>query len=44
MIQEYRLEWPSRTYRLGQTHMDELTLEDPFPVRIAFGELGPAPN
>ena len=22
------------------THMDELTLKDPFPLRIAFGELG----
>ena len=40
MIQEYRLDWPSRTYRLALTHMDELTLKDPFPVRIAFGELG----
>jgi Uma2 family endonuclease len=40
MIQEYRLEWPSRTYQLAHTHMDELILKDPFPVRIAFGELG----
>ena len=40
MIQEYRLDWPSRTYRLALTHMDELILKDPFPVRIAFGELG----
>lgn len=39
MIQEYRLDWPSRTYRLAQTHMEELILQDPFPVRIAFGEL-----
>src|SRR5580692_3464004 len=39
MIQEYRLDWPTRTYRLALTHMDELTLKDPFPVRIAFGEL-----
>ena len=37
---EYRLDWPSRTYRLTFTHMDELTLKDPFPLRIAFGELG----
>jgi Uma2 family endonuclease len=40
MIQEYRLDWPARTYRLALTHMDELTLKDPFPVRIAFSELG----
>lgn len=40
MIQEYRLDWPSKTYRLTVTHMDELVLEDPFPVRIAFGDLG----
>jgi Uma2 family endonuclease len=39
MIQEYRLDWPSRTYQLAHTHMDELTLNDPFPVRIPFGEL-----
>ena len=39
MIQEYRLDWPSRTYRLAFTHTDELALKDPFPVRIAFGEL-----
>ncbi len=41
MIQEYRLDWPSRTYQLALTHMDELTLKDPFPVRIVFGELVP---
>ncbi len=40
MIQEYRLDWPSRTYRLAVTHMDELILKDPFPVRITFRELG----
>jgi len=40
MIQEYRLDWPSRTYRLARTHMDELTLKDPFPVTIAFSEIG----
>ena len=40
MIQEYRLDWPRRTYRLARTHMDELTLAYPFPVSIAFGELG----
>lgn len=40
MIQEYRLDWSSRTYQLAVTHMDELVLQDPFPVRIPFGELG----
>ena len=39
MIQEYRLDWPSRTYQLALTHTDELTLNDPFPARIAFDEL-----
>jgi Uma2 family endonuclease len=39
MIQEYRLDWPSRTYQLALTHMGELTLKDPFSVRIPFGEL-----
>jgi Uma2 family endonuclease len=39
MIQEYRLDWASRTYRLAYTHVDELTLEDPFPATITFGEL-----
>ena len=39
MIQEYRLDWASRTYRLACTHVDELALEDPFPATIAFGDL-----
>lgn len=39
MIQEYRLDWASRTYRLAHTHMDELVLEDPFPATIGFAEL-----
>jgi Uma2 family endonuclease len=39
MIQEYRLDWASRSYRLAQTHLDELFLEDPFPASIAFAEL-----
>jgi Uma2 family endonuclease len=39
MIQEYRLDWASRSYRLAQTHLDELALEDPFPASIAFAEL-----
>jgi Uma2 family endonuclease len=39
MIQEYRLDWASRTYRLANTHVDELALEDPFPAIVAFSEL-----
>jgi Uma2 family endonuclease len=39
MIQEYRLDWASRTYRLASTHVDELVLEDPFPAIVAFAEL-----
>jgi Uma2 family endonuclease len=39
MIQEYRLDWASRTYRLAQTHLDELVLEDPFPAVVSFAEL-----
>jgi Uma2 family endonuclease len=39
MIQEYRLDWASRTYRLAHTHVDELVLEDPFPATIGFAEL-----
>jgi Uma2 family endonuclease len=39
MIQEYRLDWASRTYRPAHTHIDELVLEDPFPATIGFAEL-----
>ena len=39
MIQEYRLDWASRTYRLVHTHQEELALEDPYPVTIAFSAL-----
>jgi Uma2 family endonuclease len=39
LIQEYRLDWASRTYRLAQVHMDELALEDPFVATITFAEL-----
>jgi Uma2 family endonuclease len=39
MVQEYRLDWASRTYRLAQTHTDEIALEDPFPATITFAEL-----
>jgi hypothetical protein len=39
MIQEHRLDWASRTYRLVQTHQEELALEDPYPVTVAFADL-----
>jgi Uma2 family endonuclease len=39
MIQEYRLDWASRTYRLVQTHQEELALEDPYPAVVPFAEL-----
>jgi Uma2 family endonuclease len=39
-IQEYRLDWASRTYRLAHGHVDELALEDPFPAVVAFSDLG----
>lgn len=39
MIQEYRLDWASRTYRLAHTHVDELVLEGPFPATVAFTDL-----
>jgi hypothetical protein len=39
MIQEHRLDWASRTYRLAHTHMDELALEDPFTASVTFSEL-----
>lgn len=39
MVHEYRLDWASRTYRLTQTHVDELVLEDPFPAVVPFAEL-----
>jgi Uma2 family endonuclease len=39
MVQEYRLDWASRTYRLAQTHVDELAIEDPFPATVLFTEL-----
>lgn len=39
MIQEYRLDWASRTYRLAHTHQEELVLEDPYPATVTFAEL-----
>jgi hypothetical protein len=39
MIQEYRLDWASRVYRLAETHEGALLLESPFPVFAGFDEL-----
>jgi Uma2 family endonuclease len=39
MIHEYRLDWASRTYRLAESHVDVLSLEDPFPAIVTFAEL-----
>lgn len=40
MIHDHRLVWASRTYRLAETHVDTLTLADPFAATIIFSELG----
>lgn len=39
IIQEFRLDWASRTYRLAETHQDLLRLTEPFPVEVTFTEL-----
>ncbi|MFD0856248.1 Uma2 family endonuclease [Actinomadura adrarensis] len=39
LIQEYRLDWVSRTYRLVETHQGQLVLDDPFPAKVPFSEL-----
>nr|WP_246461863.1 Uma2 family endonuclease [Nocardia transvalensis] len=39
MIQEFRLEWASRVYRLAETHEGALLLESPFAAVIEFGRL-----
>ncbi|MGV9679975.1 Uma2 family endonuclease [Nocardia sp. NPDC003482] len=39
MIQEYRLDWASRVYRLAETHEATLLLESPFPAVVDFAEL-----
>ncbi|MEU8796945.1 Uma2 family endonuclease [Spirillospora sp. NPDC048819] len=38
-VHEYRLDWASRTYRLVETHEDELVLDEPFGVNIPFADL-----
>lgn len=39
IIQEYRLDWASRSYRLAGTHQDVLRLSDRFPVDVDFAVL-----
>lgn len=39
MIQEYRLDWASRVYRLADTHEGVLLLESPFAAAIDFVRL-----
>ncbi|MEU2034549.1 Uma2 family endonuclease [Nocardia amamiensis] len=39
VIQEYRLDWASRSYRLVDTHQESLILESPFPASISFAQL-----
>ncbi|WP_328408446.1 Uma2 family endonuclease [Nocardia sp. NBC_00403] len=39
IIQEYRLDWASQSYRLAETHQDVLRLSEPFPVEIFFSAL-----
>ncbi|MGO4617515.1 Uma2 family endonuclease [Nocardia sp. 2YAB30] len=39
LIQEYRLDWASRSYRLVDTHQETVVLDSPFPVSILFAQL-----
>lgn len=39
IIQEYRLDWASGTYRCAQTHQELLVLREPFPLMVAFADL-----
>ncbi|MCM6777425.1 Uma2 family endonuclease [Nocardia sp. CDC159] len=39
IIQEYRLDWASGSYRQAELHQDVLVLREPYPVKIAFGDL-----
>lgn len=39
IIQEYRLDWASGSYRRAEPHQDVLVLTEPFPVKIPFSEL-----
>ncbi|MGW4124713.1 Uma2 family endonuclease [Nocardia sp. NPDC004711] len=39
MIQEYRLDWAARTYRLAETHEDALLLESPYSAVVPFSRL-----
>lgn len=39
IVQEYRLDWAGRTYRLAETHQQRLVLTEPFAVDVAFSIL-----
>ncbi|MFI9510818.1 Uma2 family endonuclease [Nocardia sp. NPDC052566] len=39
IIQEYRLDWASGSYRRAEPHQEVLILNEPFPVRIPFTDL-----
>ncbi len=39
LIQEYRLDWATRVYRLVDTHQETAILESPFAVTIPFTRL-----
>lgn len=39
IIQEYRLDWASGTYRCAHTHQGVLVLREPFPLMVAFDDL-----
>ena len=39
IVQEYRLDWASGSYRLAEIHQQILVLKEPFPVEIPFAGL-----
>jgi Uma2 family endonuclease len=39
IIQEYRLDWSSASYRRAEPHQEVLVLREPYPVKIAFGDI-----
>lgn len=39
IIQEYRLDWASGSYRQAEAHQEVLVLREPFPVEIPFADL-----
>ncbi|WP_378734427.1 Uma2 family endonuclease [Nocardia brasiliensis] len=39
IIQEYRLDWASGSYRQAEPHQEVLVLKEPFPVEIPFSAI-----